>query len=324
MRRYGALFFALGWLFLGMAEARAQLRFAEPVANLGEIRGGPTLQHSFAFTNSGSLPIEIIEVDRSCGCLAPRLDKRRLSPGEKGNLRMDIRTLGQPNGPHAWTAQVRYREDGKIQETPIAIKAVVKNEITVQPPALAFFVENTLRQEVIVADTGVNPFAIKQIHCSGPAKLTLKKLEAGKHQIIIEVRAADLAPGSAHEILNIYTDDPVYAQLEVPVTMTRIPRSAVLVSPEKVEVQIDKGQKSASTLVRLRPRGEESISINKVTWGDEITRCDWAKGPDQSATLKIRVEAAKAPDGVSQSHVRVDLSEPPGEMVLIPVSIRKE
>src|SRR5262245_12621183 len=122
MRQNGSLLLAAASMLLGTAEADAQLHFSKPVVDLGEIRSGPTRQHSFSFTNEGSRPLEILEVNRSCGCLAPRLDKRRLEPGESGNLRMEIRTLGQPDGPHAWTAQIRYRDGSILHEAELSIK----------------------------------------------------------------------------------------------------------------------------------------------------------------------------------------------------------
>jgi len=41
----------------------------------------------FAFTNTGSEPIEIVEVHTSCGCTVPELEKRTYAPGERGELR---------------------------------------------------------------------------------------------------------------------------------------------------------------------------------------------------------------------------------------------
>src|SRR5438093_9263559 len=116
-------------LFVLNQMVRAELRIAEPTVNLGEIRGGAPCQVSFLMVNAGPMPIDILEVNRGCGCLAPRLDKRHLEPGEKATLLMEVRTLGHPNGPHTWTADIRYRCGNLVREAPLALRAIVKNDV---------------------------------------------------------------------------------------------------------------------------------------------------------------------------------------------------
>lgn len=47
----------------------------------------------FRFSNVGEDPVTISEVEITCGCLAPKLDKRTYIPGERGELtvRFDLR-----------------------------------------------------------------------------------------------------------------------------------------------------------------------------------------------------------------------------------------
>src|SRR5688572_25659723 len=82
--------------------ASAQLRFMQPTAELGELRGGPAYQHRFDFVNDSAQTLEITDFRLGCGCLQPVLDKRVYQPGEKGSLLMNVRTLGQMGGARAW------------------------------------------------------------------------------------------------------------------------------------------------------------------------------------------------------------------------------
>lgn len=329
MRQATNLFCVINILWLLTAErastgAVSDLRCSQPVADLGEIRAGPGLDHKFTLTNGGDQTLEILEVNRGCGCLAARLSKRGLKPGEQLTLFMEIRTLGHGNGPHSWTAQVRYRQGEAIRELPLAIKAMVKNEVIVQPAVLALHVETVLRQEVVVTDTRAGPFTVKHVQCTGPSKVSVDRVDAGKHKITVEVQAKNLRAGRSEEILNIYTSDPDYAHLQVPVTLTKAERSPVLVTPERVEIHVPAGQKMASTLVRLRSRGSDGIEIRTVTWGPGIDKCIWAKGPDLGATLKIQVDALRLNEDAIDSHVRIDFGQPKGEVLVIPVSIKKD
>src|ERR1051325_4197870 len=88
--------------FIGCpALASAQLRFVQPSVELGELRGGPSYAHRFEFVNEAAGPIEITDFRLGCGCLQPVLDKRVYQAGEKGTLVMNLRTLGQQEGPRA-------------------------------------------------------------------------------------------------------------------------------------------------------------------------------------------------------------------------------
>src|SRR5256885_17052232 len=91
---------ALAGVICVAAGARADLEVAAPVVNLGEIRGGRPLDVSFSLRNGGAERIEILEVNRGCDCLTPRLDKRLLAAGEKASLQLSLRTLGHASGQH--------------------------------------------------------------------------------------------------------------------------------------------------------------------------------------------------------------------------------
>ena len=129
------------------AFASAQLRFTQPTGNLGELRGGPVYQHRFEFVNDSIQPIEITDIRLGCGCLQPTLDKRVYRPGEKGVLVMNLRTLGQPNGPRTWQAFVQFRAGEKTLEVGLLLGATIRNEVTVEPSIVAMSVETTLSRK---------------------------------------------------------------------------------------------------------------------------------------------------------------------------------
>lgn len=302
---------------------QAELFFAEPAVKLGEIRGGAPLQHTFAFGNTGKQTVEILEVNRGCGCLAPRLEKRFLEPGEKALLVMEVRTLGQPNGPHAWNATVRYRDGDVVRETPLVLHAEVKNEVTVTPAVLALFVETSLRQEVIVTDLRAQPFTVTNAAASTTAiKVQTQPGAKGITKIVLEAGAEGIAPGRHDLTLDIHTSDPVYAHLQVPITLVRTPRSEVLVTPEKVVFDLASKEKNPAAIVRLRPRGQQALAIDKVETANQAVSCTWAAGPGTGATLRVQVNAERLEGPKLDTSVRVFLRDPAGGPVVVPVEIR--
>jgi hypothetical protein len=297
------------------------LRFADNVVNLGEITGGPRRRVSLEFKNTGPEIVEILEMRRGCGCLAPRLEKRRYLPGEKGTLILELRTLGQANGPHTWTAQVLYRAGNQTAGIPLEIRARVQNEVTLQPAALAFHTEGSLQQEVVLTDSRPSPVRVQHLETTSPhlaAKLVAQ--ENGVAKILVEAQIS-YPPGRHEEILSVYTSDPAYSHLEVPVTVVKAAQKAVTAVPERIEIRAVPGQPPAAALVRLRPRGDTALVIERVQAGDAALTCTVASGPDKAATLKIQVDLAQLAEKNCRSEVRVFLREPQGEVVVIPVTV---
>src|SRR5260370_11796744 len=87
---------------------RADLHVPQPEVDAGEVRAGAPLGHRFTFVNRGPQTIEITEVQSSCGCLTPKLELRRLQPGEEGTLLMAVNTLSQAVGPHPAHVHMAY------------------------------------------------------------------------------------------------------------------------------------------------------------------------------------------------------------------------
>lgn len=85
----------------------AKMRFEETDHDFGTIREGAVVEHRFAFTNVGKVPLLIANVRSSCGCTAPEWPKAPIAPGERG------------------TIQVRFNSSGKYekQQKPVIITA---------------------------------------------------------------------------------------------------------------------------------------------------------------------------------------------------------
>jgi hypothetical protein len=311
----------LGVLFTCPALASAQLRFTMPSADLGELRGGPVYDQRFDFVNDSAQALEITDIRLGCGCLQSVLDKRVFAAGEKGSLRLNIRTLGQPNGARTWQAYVQYRQGTQTRETTLTVAATIRNEITVEPSIIAMSVETALKQEVTITDHRPAPAKVKAVLASSPAiRVTAQPTANGVTRVTLEVSAVALTALRQEETLDIYTDDPYYRQLQVPITVMKASRPTVSATPENVEI-IGPG----SQLVRLRGMGGKAVRIDKAEANNPGIKCTWAKGPGNDATLKISADATaswKAPS--TPPRVVVHFTEPAGATLTITVVLRKE
>ena len=306
----------------GETVSAEDLRFLAPLVNLGELRTYVVRSHRFEFVNQGSLPLDIVQVEPSCGCMAVNLPKRRFQPGEKGELTLDVKPTSQLNGPHTWFAKVHYRSGERASIVHLQIQATIRRDVSVSPSMLTWNGSGEFKQEVTVTDVRHPPLSVTALYFTSPlVKAEVVSSRNGVTRILLQSVAA-IPPGRKDEVLSIYTSDAVYGQLQVPVTLVGRVKKAVAVSPESIEVRITNGQAPAS-LVRLRPLNSGALIIVGVTADHPAVTCTFAHGPFGIATLRIQVDAAKLAGQDLNSVVRVRVSQPVEETIVIPIQVSR-
>jgi len=106
------------------AEDKAEISFATIEHNYGTIDFGANGSCEFEFTNTGKVPLTLINVQASCGCTAPEWSKEPIKPGDKGKIMVKYNT--QLPG----TFQKSITVYSNAATTPIVLK--IKGEV--KPP----------------------------------------------------------------------------------------------------------------------------------------------------------------------------------------------
>jgi len=309
---------------LAGSEARADLNFAATRTDLGEICSGAKLAHSFRFVNTGPDAVEILEVRPGCGCLRPSLERRVYQAGETGVIPLEVHARGQSAGPHSWRLQLRYRAGSAEREATLEVAARVVTEVTLQPAALTLFADGPLTQEIVLTDLRPQPLTVTALTVSSPhlrARLAEQYRDGLGHwirKIVLDV-AGDCPEGRHTDSLIIYTDDPDYRDLQLPITLVKRPRQRLTATPERVTFSLTSGEMAASRCVRLADRQGEKVIVQDVTADAVGIRCRWAPGPENCATVRIEVERERLAARDVEGAVRVRLSGPVAQTLLIPV-----
>lgn len=312
----------LGW---GSARARAELECPESVVDKGEVRSGLPLAHRFTVTNRGSEPVEVTDVNPSCGCLSPKLDRRNLPPGESGQLLLEINTLTQPAGINSWRVTLRYRSGADEHELPLYINARIVTEITVEPPSLAVYTDSSISHEINVIDRRTEPLIVRAVPTSSPYVRTrlgdLQRDAAGHWRRAIQLEVLEDCPEGTHqETLRICTSDPLYAELKVPFTIVKRPRRLVSAAPASVVLAEVGEQPLPSRIVLLSAADDREVHVDRIETDHPALACRWAQGPGHQATIRIRVDRKQIPGDRLRAAVHIHLSRPAEETLTIPVS----
>jgi hypothetical protein len=304
--------------------ARADLRCDESRVTLGEVKAGKPLSHRFTITNRDTEVASILSVQPSCGCLKPRLEERRLRPGDTAVLLLEVNTLTAPPGPNSWRVQIGYNQGGMPRELTLTLCATVVAEITIQPAALVLQTESSLAHEITLTDSRATPLIVTGVRTTAALlEASVRAVGPDKAGIGNFAVKLDVLPGFPEgrheETLQIFSSDPEYPELRVPVTVIKQSRAAVCPTPSEVSLR-DNGGPLPGRIVRLRGAQGKVVVVERVECEDPAVQCTWASGPGDMATLRVQVDRTKvsATAGLNTTLV-VRLASPAGQEVLVPI-----
>lgn len=323
-------------LAAGLAAPPGPLACPNPLADRGEVKGGPPLAHTFDLTHRGPAgTLTVTKVEAACGCLRQHLTAGVLHPGETAKLTVEVNTLTQPDGPNRWQAVVTYRLDPPavpgqpppLPETwqlPLTIAATLSRDVAVTPPQVGFSCTGEASQVLTVADRRAKPLTVTKAattvaHLTAEVGAAVVGPTGVRTQPVTIKLAADAPPGHRDETVVLFTDDPAYPELRVPVRVLKRVAGGVTAAPAEVAVRFAAGQAEVSTLVQLRTADGKPVSVAAAESDHPAVTVKWSAGAGPVATL--RVTAAAGDPGACR--VRVRLAEPAGQEVVIPVAWTK-
>lgn len=73
-----------------------EITWEESTFDFGEVLQGDRLEHTFKFTNTGSAPLLITNVEVSCGCTTPKgWPRDPINPGSRGEITVGFNSAGK-------------------------------------------------------------------------------------------------------------------------------------------------------------------------------------------------------------------------------------
>jgi hypothetical protein len=275
--------------------------------DFGTVPHGTLCAHKFKITNIYEVPIQVIDVVRSCGCLEAYPPQKVLQPNESAELAVTMNTA-QFNGAKTQTIQVTFGPN-YVSTAVIRLSAVSRSDVQLNPgqvnfgtipvgakPTQVVTLEYTGKQKdwkVTGAVTPAGPIDVDVKEAprgllSAPATL----FGSGSTKFLITVALkADAEPGPLHEVISLKTTDPAAPLVQVNVTgMVEAPLtlSTNVVRFEKVKVGETVSHKlmvrAASGPFKIKPVADEGDGVTVETFP--------APAPVQIVTIKFTPEKA--------------------------------
>jgi hypothetical protein len=117
----------------------------------------------------------------------------------------------------------------------------------------------------------------------------------------------------------LYTDDPAYQELRVPVRVLKRAAGGVTATPSDVAVRFAAGQPEVSALVQLRTSDGKLVRVQSAESDHAGVTLKWSPGPATVAAIRVSV-GGTAPTQAGTTRVKVTFAEPAGQELIIPVS----
>jgi hypothetical protein len=212
---------------IAAAPARPSLAFDQYLVDLGAVGPSEEVFAHFDFTNRGPATIANVQLVPSCGCLQPRLNKASYEPGESGHFMVRVQTANEAAGQKEYSVAVKYA-DPEPRETIVVFRVVLpENQIFVAPRALVLFQEGGSSlppQEIEITDRRGGHLNITRVDCTRDvARVELAGSEidvnGNWHGHLKVTLPAKLPPGRVDAMIRIFTDDPDYHMLRVPLIL---------------------------------------------------------------------------------------------------------
>jgi hypothetical protein len=91
------------------------IQFDAMVHDFGTLREGDVVNYVFKFTNKGSGPLIVEDVEQPCGCTIPKWNKAPIMPGQQGEIKVIFNSIERP-GIFRKTLTVKTNMAMKVNE----------------------------------------------------------------------------------------------------------------------------------------------------------------------------------------------------------------
>jgi hypothetical protein len=283
--------------------------FKEGAAHdFGTVPHGAELYYRFPITNIYAVPLDIVSVRVSCGCVKATPSAQTLQPRESGflDVTMDAhRFVGPKVVTIYFSVGPKY-----ISTATLTVSATSRQDVVLNPGEMTFGVVQRGQPAEKVVDVeyaGVLDWKVTEVVVGdAPLNVTLQELYRQPGKVGYRVKAilrADAPPKQYKQDLQIRTNDP--ATPLVPLVFEAVVQAALSVVPSNVTLGTPK---VGETITRkLVVRGSKPFKVLGIDGLGEGIEADLPINPASVQIVTLKFNPTKAGELKRQLHIRTDL-----------------
>lgn len=279
------------------------------VHDFGTVPHGTLLTHRFTITNIYDVPLQIIDVRKSCTCLDADPPQKLLQPHESAEIVLTM-NAAKFNGPNAQTFYITFGPQ-YVSTAVIRVQANSRADVQLAPGHVNFGVVpqgTKATQSVTVKYVGrMKDWRITEaVKPTGPFDVQLTDATGPDFGISVTLKA-DAPAGAILEPITIKTNDPTASLLQF--NVAAVVQAPITVAPEKVKFEGVKVGEERTQKVILRSTKAFKVEALADS-GDGLTVDPFpASAPVQIVTVKFKPVGAGT--WKRELKLKTDLGEAP-------------
>lgn len=307
-------------LALPLLAQAPMIRFDRTHAALGRISPGQKQRVVYKVTNSGEAPLQISEVNPSCGCTTTLAGSLVLKPGEGSEIEALLDPHGMKGSIHKSLA-VRSN-DPRTPTAVLTMEAEVVPEVVASPDSLFISgVPHRGRQAMAVRLTGTEGEELRVVEASSPAAYLAftTRQEGGSGILEVAVEGARIPAGqrSGQELVTVRTSSARMPTVTVPVYWVLQP--SFKVEPAEVAFgTVAPGRRHTRSVVLSHAQGRPFRIVGVKLTSNRFQVAVPGGGAAPRHTLSIGI-AKGAPRGSWSEVLLVEVDDPDETMVAVPI-----
>lgn len=279
------------------------------VHDFGTVPHGTLLTHRFTFTNIYDVPMQIIDVRKSCTCLDADPPQKVLQPHESAEIVLTM-NAAKFNGPNAQTFYVTFGPQ-YVSTAVIRVQANSRADVQLTPGYVNFGVVpqgTKSAQSVTVRYTGTKrDWKITDVvKPNGPFDVDIVHGKGSDFQINVGLKA-NAPAGTILEPITLKTNDPTASLLQF--NVAAVVQAPITVAPEKIK--FDNAKLGVEQTKKVILRSTKAFKVEALAdSGDGLSVETFpASAPVQIVTVKFKPVALGT--WKRELKIKTDLGEAP-------------
>lgn len=292
--------------------------------DFGTVPHGAELYYRFPITNIYAVPLDIINVRVSCGCVKAVPTVQQLQPRESAflDVNMDAHRFVGPK-----TVTIYFSVGPKyISTATLQVSANSRQDVVLNPGEMNFgIVQRGQRPErvVDVEYAGVLDWKVTQVVAvDSPLDITFQELYRQPGKVGYRVKASlksDAPPGQYKKELQIQTNDP--ASPMVPLAFELTVQAPISVMPNNVTLGTPKVGEEVTR--KLIVRGSKPFKVVGVDGLGDGMQVDLPNTPAAVQVVTIKYVPTKAGELKKQLQIRTDVENQAPVTVTVEATVQK-
>ena len=263
--------------------------------DFGTVPRGTLCIHKFTVTNVYDVPMQIVDIRRSCGCLEAYPPQKVLQPFESAEfiVTMDTAKFVGPNAPLVYvTFGPRY-----VSTAVLRIQGTSRADVNLNPGAVNFGI---VAQGAKASQSVALEYSGRQrdwkvtgvVAPTGPIEVQVREAErnflwGAKYYLTVGLKP-DAPPGQLGEVITLKTNDPSSPLVQVNVTGSI--QAPLTLSPGQLDFGKVRVGETAEHKVWVRAAGNQIFRVQGLAEDADGVSLETTgiPGPNQIVTVKFR------------------------------------